>query len=242
MKVIEKINIDLSRPLRNVIYAKQGDKNTREVQISLYSNGVQWIVPSESNFVVSYVRPDNSKGAYSFLLDGLTPAVSSSNNILNVSILQPVLAVSGAVSASVIIKNGQNEMIGTFSFIIDVEKYDCNVDEEGIDTYVKFIVESPEITNGTIYFGNFIDSVEFSDVFSGAILTVTLPSGGKEMFSMLITSGSKVIQSYYTSSQVIYTSEEADIEIVDGRAKWTFDPEQMFDPNSVSISLQYWRD
>ena len=241
MKVIEKINIDLSRPLRNVIYAKQGDKNTREVQISLYSNGVQWLVPSGSTFVVSYVRPDNSKGAYSFLLDGSTPAVSSSNNILNVSIIQPVLAVSGAVSASVIIRNGQNEMIGTFSFIIDVEKYDCNVDEEGIDTYVKFIVESPEITNGTIYFGDFIDSLGFSDLFVGAIMTVTLPSGGKEMFSMLGASGTKVIKTYFTSSQTIMTDEESDIEIVDGRAKWTFDPEQMFDPNSVSISLQYWR-
>ena len=241
MEVIEKIKIDLSRPLRNVIYAKQGDKNTRKVQISLYSNGVQWVVPSGSTFVVSYVRPDNSKGAYSFLLDGSTPAVSYSSNILNVSILQPVLAFSGAVSASVIIQNGQNEMIGTFSFIIDVEKYDCNVDEEGIDTYVKFIVESPEITNGTIYFGDFADSSVFSDLFIGAILTVTLPTGGKEMFSMLKTSGIKVIQSYFTSSQVIYTSEEADIEIVDGRAKWTFDPEQMFDPNSVSISLKYWR-
>ena len=241
MEVIEKIKIDLSRPLRNVIYAKQGDKNTRKVQISLYSNGVQWIVPSGSNFVVSYVRPDNSKGAYSFLLDGLTPAVSSSSNILNVSIIQQVLKVSGAVSASVIIKNGQNEMISTFSFIIDVEKYDCNVDEEGIDKYVKFIVESPEITNGTIYFGNFIDSVEFSDFFVGAIMTVTLQSGYKEMFSMLGTSGYKVIQSYYTSSQVIHTYEEADVEIVDGRAKWLFDPEQMFDPNSVSIRLEYWR-
>ena len=240
MKVIEKINIDLSRPLRNVIYAKQGDKNTREVQISLYSNGVQWIVPSESNFVVSYVRPDNSKGAYSFLPDGSTPAVISSNNILYVSILQPVLAFSGAVSASVIIKNGQNEMISTFSFIIDVEKYDCNVDEEGIDTYVKFIVESPEITNGTIYFGDFADSSVFSDLFIGAIMTATIDSRC-EMFSMLKTSGYKVIQSYYTSSQVIYTSEEADIEIVDGRAKWTFDPEQMCDPNSASISLKYWR-
>lgn len=241
MEVLEKIKIDLSRPLRNVIYAKQGDKNTRKVQISLYSNGMQWMVPSGSNFVVSYVRPDNSKGAYSFLLDGSTPAVSSSNNILNVSIIQQVLEVSGAVSASVIIKNSQNEMISTFSFIIDVEKYDCNVDEEGIDKYVKFIVESPEITNGTIYFGNFIDSAEFSDVFVGAIMTVTLQSGYKEMFSMLSTRGSKVIQSYYTSSQAIHTSEEADIKIVDGRAKWTFDPEQMFDPNSVSIRLEYWR-
>lgn len=241
MKVIEKINIDLSRPLRNVIYAKQGDKNTREVQISLYSNGVQWSVPSGSNFVVSYVRPDNSKGAYSFLLDGSTPAVSCSSNILTVSIIQQVLEVSGAVSASVIIKNGQNEMISTFSFIIDVEKYDCPVDEEGIDKYVKFIVESPEITNGTIYFGDFIDSLEFSDLFVGAIMTVTLQSGHKEMFSMLSTSGYKVIQSYYTSSQVINTYEESDIEIVDRRAKWLFDPEQMFDPNSVSIRLEYWR-
>ena len=241
MEVLERIKIDLSRPLKNVIYAKQGDKNTRKVQISLYSNGMQWMVPSGSNFVVSYVRPDNSKGAYSFLPDGSTPAVSSSNNILNVSILQQVLEVSGSVSASVIIQNGQNEMISTFSFIIDVEKYDCNVDEEGIDTYVKFIVESPEITNGTIYFGDFIDSLGFSDLFIGAILTVTLPSGGKEMFSMLSTSGYKVIQSYFTSSQAIHTSEESDIEILDGRAKWTFDPEQMFDPNSVSISLQYWR-
>lgn len=241
MEVLEKIKIDLSRPLRNVIYAKQGDKNTRKVQISLYSNGMQWMVPSGSTFVVSYVRPDNSKGAYSFLLDGSTPAVSSSNNILNVSILQPVLAVSGAVSASVIIRNGQNEMIGTFSFIIDVEKYDCDVYKEGIDKYVKFIVEAPEFTNGTIYFGDFIDSSGFSDFFVGAIMTVTLRSGHKEMFSMLKTRGSKVIKSYFTSSQTIHTSQEADIEIVDGRAKWTFDPEQMFDPNSVNIRLEYWR-
>ena len=240
MEVLEKIKIDLSRPLRNVIYAKQGDKNTRKVQISLYSNGVQWLVPSGSTFVVSYVRPDNSKGAYSFLPDGSTPAVISSNNILNVSILQPVLAFSGAVSASVIIKNGQNEMISTFSFIIDVEKYDCNVDEEGIDTYVKFIVESPEITNGTIYFGDFADSSVFSDLFIGAIFILTIPGGGKILFSMSKTSGTKVIKTHITSSYVITTDQEADIEIVDGRAKWTFDPEQMFDPNSVSISLQYW--
>ena len=172
--------------------------------------------------------------------DGSTPAVSSSNNILNVSILQQVLAVSGAVSASVIIQNGQNEMIGTFSFIIDVEKYDCPVNEGGINSCV-MIVEYPEVSNGTIYFGNFIDSVGFSDIFLGAIITVTLQSGHKEMFSMLNTSGVKVIQSYYTSSQVIRTYEEADIEIVDGRAKWTFDPEQMFDPNSETIRLQYWR-
>lgn len=244
MTVVERIKIDLSRPLRNVIYAKQGDKNTRTVQIDLYSNGAEWVVPGGATCIVSYVKPDGTTGFYSFLPNGSTPAVSFSGNSLTVSLVPQMFLVPGSVSASVTMMVGEDRL-STFSFTIDVEEADVPVDEESEDyfnTGAKTITENPEIVNGAILFGNFIDSFGFSDFFLGAVLTITSNDNGyKRLFSMMPVGGVQEIHNYYTSSYTIDMASAADVTMVEGQVKWLVDPEQTFVTSDITAELTYWR-
>lgn len=121
MVITTKLDIDLQRPLYpSVINAVQGDQNTRQLEISLYSGGVAFELPEGTTAAIRYAKPDGAKGSYSELSDG-SPAFSISGNTVLFLLPPKILAVAGCVSAQIVLTHGDN-ILSTFGMQIHVEE------------------------------------------------------------------------------------------------------------------------
>ena len=62
MNIIHTLELDLQRhDSRQFIYCKQGDSETRSVEISLYNNGSTWKVPEDASIIrICYAKPDRT--------------------------------------------------------------------------------------------------------------------------------------------------------------------------------------
>lgn len=119
MIITNKFKMDLQRSgVPHVIDAVQGDKNSRSVEISLYSGGVPWNVPDGAIGIVRFKKPDRTGGAYDTLPDG-SQAVNVSENVLTAHLAPQVLTASGEVNAQVEMVSGDISL-ATFSFAINV--------------------------------------------------------------------------------------------------------------------------
>lgn len=131
MTVTHKItNMELTnrgRPYQ--IHAKQGDSNTRNVEICLYANNIPFNPPDGTKFVVRFKKQDGTSGMYDTMPDGETPAVTVDGNVLFVTLAEQVLTFPGKVICDVAMVNGF-DVLGTFDFDIIVDKSP----ESGTDT------------------------------------------------------------------------------------------------------------
>lgn len=120
MRVTTKIGIDLQRPsYPTVINAVQGDQNTRQLEISLYSGSVAWQIPENTVVAMRYCKPDRTKGYYDTMPDGST-AFTVSENMVSILLAPQILTVAGTVSAQVVLYQG-TAVLSTFSVQIRVE-------------------------------------------------------------------------------------------------------------------------
>lgn len=121
MDITHKIRIDLSIGGRHeVIYAVQGDKNSRVVKITLLDSGQAFVVPEGASGIVRYRRADGTGGNYD-TTPAETAAVGFSGNVATVQIAPDVLAVPGIAQVAVAIVS-DTAIIHTFVFQIDVQK------------------------------------------------------------------------------------------------------------------------
>lgn len=123
MQVAQSIQIDVkSRGMQPRISAKQGDVNSRVVQISLYAGGVAW-TPDGAGLkgMVQYRKPDGTGGAYDVMPDNATKAVTISGNQLTVNLAPQVLTAPGLVLCQVQLLTGST-VLTTFCWLIDVEE------------------------------------------------------------------------------------------------------------------------
>ena len=120
MLVTTKIKIDLQRPsYPMVVNAVQGEQNTRQIELSLYSGCVAWMVPDNVAVAMRYSKPDKTKGYYDTMPDGSASFTVSENRIL--AFLAPqMLTVPGTVVAQIILHQG-TQTLATFSIHIRVE-------------------------------------------------------------------------------------------------------------------------
>lgn len=120
MIITSKVNMDLQQNTwPTTINAVQGDQFTRNVEISLYSNGEVWTIPEGVTMAVRYRKPDKTKGYYDTMPDG-TSAWSVEGNVITVSLAPQMLTASGTVLAQVEMLKG-NIVLSTFSIKIYVE-------------------------------------------------------------------------------------------------------------------------
>lgn len=120
MLVTTKIKIDLQRPSYPVVVnAVQGEQNTRQIELSLYSGCVAWMVPDNVAVAMRYSKPDKTKGYYDTMPDGSASFTVSENRIL--AFLAPqMLTVPGTVVAQIVLYQG-TQTLATFSIHIRVE-------------------------------------------------------------------------------------------------------------------------
>ena len=183
MKVTHKIpNMELTdrgRPYQ--IYAKQGDSNTRNIEICLYANNTPFQPPNGTNFVVRFLKQDGTSGMYDTMPDGSTPAVTVDGNVLVVTLAEQVLTCPGKVMCDVAMLSGL-DVLGTFDFVIIVDKSP----ESGTDTSSQpyYKVTSLDALNATLdgkldANQGIANAGKYLGIGSdGVIMPVLAPSGG----------------------------------------------------------------
>lgn len=121
MVITHKIKIDLSvARTEKRIEVAQGDKYSRDVEISLYAAGAAWSVPEGAVAFFQYEKPDGKGGIYNKLPDESSAFVISGNKI-TARLAPQVCNVPGITMASVSLIMGTSE-INTFPFAISVRK------------------------------------------------------------------------------------------------------------------------
>lgn len=117
------------------IDAVQGDANTREVEITLTSEGQLWAPPAGAVAVIGYSRPDGCGGQYDTLPDG-SRAYYIGDNSVTVTLIPQALAAPGAVVVQVNLIKG-DQVLGIFPFRVNVAK-DPALGLPGADSYFNF--------------------------------------------------------------------------------------------------------
>lgn len=119
MVVKHKIKMDLAKPARMPkIDVVQLDQFTRQLELSLYSNGESWTIPEDISVIIYFVRSDGTGGEYDTLSNG-SQAWEVSGNVLTVDIAPPVMSQSGPVVMALDLIQGENR-ISTFNVLLDV--------------------------------------------------------------------------------------------------------------------------
>lgn len=123
MIVTKKFSFDLdTRGISPLMYAVQGEVNTRKIEISLFSNGTAWEIPEGTIVAVAYRKPDGTSGLYDKLPSG-EAASEVSGNVVTVMLAPQVLTCAGKVVASIIFySQDMVDTLATFPFQIYVEK------------------------------------------------------------------------------------------------------------------------
>lgn len=113
-KLITEISIDLYGETKEyLVSAKQNDKNTRQIHVTLLNNGVPYVIPQDCVLIVNVKKPD---GKYVY------NQCYSENNVVIVDMTNQMLAASGTATADINIKTSDNEQIlSSASFTIEIE-------------------------------------------------------------------------------------------------------------------------
>lgn len=117
LSYVKKITLDVSGGVSNrVIEAKQGDINSRYLQITLIQNDKPFIIPENTTVRIGGTKPDG----HCFLNDG-----DIYNNAVYVELTEQMLAVGGREKCDVSLYNGTRRLSSvTFHIDITVEPYD----------------------------------------------------------------------------------------------------------------------
>jgi len=118
LKITHKISMDLDRYSVPGFDAVCGDRNTRELEITLYAGGQVLEIPAEATVSVRYQKPDGTGGFYDLLPDG-SPAWGISGNKIIMTLAPQTLTVPGCVIMTVCLTAGERE-ISTFQILMNV--------------------------------------------------------------------------------------------------------------------------
>lgn len=121
MKVKTRIVLDLNRPgVEPVVYAKQWDRLSRFIEVSLYAGSAAFTPPTGATYEVRGVKPDNTVLKYSKDEAGAA-AVTVSGHTATITLAQQALACPGDVKMELAIKSGE-ETLTSFRFTLRVEQ------------------------------------------------------------------------------------------------------------------------
>ena len=115
MEYIQEITLDLnSNTAPPVIYTKQGDVDTRVLEIHLMENGNEYQPPAGANAVFRMRKPDGTVVA-----DYVIASVGS--NIVTVRLSEQVLTAAGRGLADILLYDENSQYLSTASFILVIQ-------------------------------------------------------------------------------------------------------------------------
>lgn len=161
MMITTNIDMELTRRKEPaVVFAVQGDTNTRAIVFSLLSGGSAMRLASDTTARVRYRCGDGSGGVYDTLPDG-SPACTVSGSTVSVILAPQLLAVAGTTELQISL-TGSEEVFSTFSVYVvvhpdpsaeAVERGDYSDLTQWLKNAIAAIVES-----------GVIDGVEISEI------------------------------------------------------------------------------
>lgn len=121
--IVHGITLDMQQPGRSVIlHAPKGEKEARQVQITLVDNGLPWPSPVNAEISVAYKRKNGTGGHYDKLADGTTPAVTlnAARTVATVTLTKDVLAYAGPVEMNLSFQlESQRTITASWIFVVD---------------------------------------------------------------------------------------------------------------------------
>ena len=120
MQILTSISLDLKEHSeRPVVCGTQGDRNTRCLEVKMYLEGSEWVIPSGTAISLRYSKPDGTLGYYDTLSDG-TGAATVQGNVITMVLPPQLFLVPGTVLAQLEFRQEQ-DILGTGCFLIQVE-------------------------------------------------------------------------------------------------------------------------
>ena len=135
---MQSFNLNMDRPGEYVLYAKQGDSNSRFVRLALSSGGVAYVPPVGSSMTIRYGAPNMPKGWYDTieLEDGTTrPAVTQNGNVVTLELAPQLLAVPGENRVCFLFHGAEDYQLGSWNFKLLIEG-DPNPDAVQSEEYI----------------------------------------------------------------------------------------------------------
>ena len=104
-----------------VVHVKQYDHMARKVRCTLFYNNVEYPIPTDVILVYSGTRPDGRIFQYS------TEAISNDkveliDNRMVITVTEFMTAVSGRYPVDIVILDNEGDVLGSFSFTMDVQR------------------------------------------------------------------------------------------------------------------------
>lgn len=104
-----------------VVHVKQYDSMARKVRCTLFANNVEYTIPTDVILVYSGTRPDGRIFQYS--TEALhNDKVDLIDNRLVITVTDFMTAVSGRYPVDIMILDSEEDVLGSFSFTIDVQR------------------------------------------------------------------------------------------------------------------------
>lgn len=122
VSIYQDIEISLTEHLvPPVVHVKQYDHMARKVRCTLFYNNVEYPIPTDVILAYSGTRPDGRIFQYS------TEAVNNDkvaliDNRLVITVTDFMTAVSGRYPVDIMILDNEEDVLGSFSFTIDVQR------------------------------------------------------------------------------------------------------------------------
>lgn len=144
MKTVQSIAFDFSvHGVTPRIYGKQGDVNSRFVNISLFDQGAAWLVPDGALLSIRFRTPSGASGLYDTLSDG-SSAFEVSDNTVCVALAEPIFAESGPVRCELSI-SAAGAGVTTWCFVVAVEGASVSDKEIPEDYYNGFLSVAAQV-------------------------------------------------------------------------------------------------
>ena len=144
MRTVQSIAFDFSvHGVTPRIYGKQGDVNSRFVNISLFDQGAAWLVPDGALLSIRFRTPSGASGLYDTLPDGSSAFEVLENTVL-AALAEPIFAESGPVRCELSIA-AENAGVTTWCFIVAVEGASVSDQEIPEDYYNGFLSVAAQV-------------------------------------------------------------------------------------------------
>ena len=144
MRTIQSIAFDFSvHGVTPRVYGKQGDVNSRFVNISLFDQGTAWVIPDGALLSIRFRTPSGASGLYDALPDG-SSAFEVFENTVCAALAEPIFAESGPVRCELSIAS-ENAGITTWCFVVAVEGASISEQEIPEDYYNGFLSVAAQV-------------------------------------------------------------------------------------------------
>lgn len=122
VSIYQDIEISLTEHLvPSVVHVKQFDSRARKVRCTLFVNNVEYTIPTDVILVYSGTRPDGKLFQYSTEAI-INDKVALIENRLVITVTDFMTAVSGRYPVDIVILDNDEDILGSFSFTLQVER------------------------------------------------------------------------------------------------------------------------